>query len=255
MNLQAFFDFLVMGWLALAVVAFVALFFVAVPYGRHTRGGWGPAIGNRLGWIFMEAPAALIFAAWLVWGTCREENLVTTWIFFGLWEMHYVHRAFIYPFSLRGRDKRMPLAVVGMAFLFNLVNAFLNGYYLFGRLGCYPVDWLEDPRFIAGVALFVGGYVINRQADHTLRDLRRPGGSGYRIPRGGLYEWISCPNYLGEIVEWIGWAVATWSLAGLSFAVWTIANLAPRARAHHAWYREHFADYPPERKALVPGLW
>jgi len=255
MSLQAFFDFLVMGWLALAVVAFVALFFVAVPYGRHTRSGWGPAIGNRLGWIVMEAPAALIFAAWFVWGTYREGSQVATWAFFGLWEMHYVHRAFIYPFRLRGRDRQMPLAVVGMGFLFNLVNTFLNGYHLFGRLGCYTVDWLEDPRFIAGVALFVAGYVINRQADHTLRDLRQPGGSGYRIPRGGLYEWISCPNYLGEIVEWIGWAVATWSLVGLSFAVWTIANLAPRARAHHAWYRERFEDYPPERKALLPGLW
>ena len=95
----------------------------------------------------------------------------------------------------------------------------------------------------------------NRQADHTLRSLRRPGKSGYRIPHGGLYRWVSCPNYLGEIVEWTGWAVMTWSLAGLSFAVWAAANLAPRAWAHHAWYRKYFAEYPPERRALLPGLW
>ena len=105
------------------------------------------------------------------------------------------------------------------------------------------------------MGLFVAGFVINRQADHTLRSLRRPGESGYRIPHGGLYRWISCPNYLGEIVEWTGWAMMTWSLAGLSFAVWTAANLAPRAWAHHAWYRKYFAEYPPERRALLPGLW
>ncbi|MFN2151697.1 MAG: hypothetical protein ACK2T5_08880 [Anaerolineales bacterium] len=37
--------------------------------------------------------------------------------------------------------------------------------------------------------------------------------------------------------------------------MWTFANLAPRARAHHAWYQEHFRDYPSRRKALIPGIW
>jgi hypothetical protein len=44
---------------------------------------------------------------------------------------------------------------------------------------------------------------------------------------------VSCPNYLGEILEWIGWAIATWSLAGWVFAIWTMANLAPRAFTNH----------------------
>ncbi len=103
--------------------------------------------------------------------------------------------------------------------------------------------------------IFVAGFVINRGADAALRRLRQPGDGGYRVPRGGLYRWISCPNYLGEILVWCGWALATWSLPGLAFALFTAANLAPRARAHHRWYREHFPDYPAERKALVPRLW
>jgi hypothetical protein len=53
----------------------------------------------------------------------------------------------------------------------------------------------------------------------------------------------------------MGWAVATWSLSGLAFATWTAANLAPRARANHRWYLETMPDYPPERKALLPGVW
>ena len=256
MSIDAFFNTVVVGWLVVAALTFTALLFVSAPYGRHIRSGWGPTIGNRAGWVVMEAPAALAFAAWFV----LDERTGTTaeWVFFGLWVAHYLHRAFIYPLGLRGVNKRMPVAVAGMAFMFNAVNGCLNGCYLFALPDDgyrYANGWLGDPRFLAGLAFFVAGFTINRQADHVLRHLRAPGESGYKIPYGGLYRWVSCPNYLGEIVEWIGWAVATWSLPGLAFAAWTVANLAPRARAHHAWYREHFPDYPPERRALVPGLW
>jgi hypothetical protein len=67
-----------------------------------------------------------------------------------------------------------------------------------------------------------------------------------------LYEYVSCPNYLGEMLEWCGWAIATWSLAGFAFAFYTIANIGPRALANHRWYREKFPDYPPQRKAVIP---
>ena len=96
---------------------------------------------------------------------------------------------------------------------------------------------------------------MNRWADLNLRGLRRPGETGYNIPYGGLFVWVSCPNYLGEIIEWFGWALATWSLSGLAFAAWTLANLAPRARSHHAWYHANFPEYPAERKALFPLIW
>jgi steroid 5-alpha reductase family enzyme len=135
------------------------------------------------------------------------------------------------------------------------LNSYVNGWYLFTLSGGYPNRWLTDPRFVVGLLLFLTGFTINRQADRTLRHLRQCDACGYAIPYGGLYRWISCPNYLGEIVEWSGWALATWSLPGLAFAVWTAANLAPRAHSHHLWYREHFEDYPPQRKALLPGLW
>jgi steroid 5-alpha-reductase/3-oxo-5-alpha-steroid 4-dehydrogenase 1 len=142
-----------------------------------------------------------------------------------------------------------------MAFAYNLVNGYLNGHYLFSLSGGYPDSWLLSVRFLVGAGLFAVGYLVNRQADATLRSLRSPGESGYQIPRGGLYRWVSCPNYLGEIVEWIGWAIATWSLPGTAFALWTVVNLAPRARSHHQWYQERFPDYPDARKALVPGIW
>jgi 3-oxo-5-alpha-steroid 4-dehydrogenase 1 len=253
MNEQAFFNILLIAWFVLSAVIFVTLFFIVAPYGRHTRRSWGSQIGDKLGWVIMEAPASLLFAAFFVLGI-RQISL-TAVAFLVLWEAHYVHRAFIYPFSRRTGASGMAVAVVGMGFVFNMGNAYLNGRYLFTLSGGYANAWLLTPQFIIGAVLFAAGFFINRWADGSLRSLRKPGERVYRIPEGGLYRWISCPNYFGEMLTWTGWAVATWSLPGLAFAVFTVANLAPRARAHHQWYKQQFADYPPERKALVPAIW
>jgi len=253
MSEAAFFSFLLLLSFIMAGVVFILLFFINAPYGRHVRRGWGPTIPNQLGWLVMEAPAALLFAVFYFVGDApRSLPLI---IFLILWEAHYFHRAFIYPFRIADGRKKMPVSIVAMAIVFNSGNAYLNGRYLFTLSDSYPQSWLGDPRFIAGLLLFVSGYALNRWADRALRGLRPPGEMGYKIPEGGLFKWVSCPNYLGEIIEWIGWALATWSFSGLSFAAWTIANLAPRARAHHNWYRAEFPEYPHERSALVPGVW
>ena len=253
MNEQAFFNSLIIGWFLLAVVVFLALRFIAAPYGRHSRSGWGSTITNKTGWVIMEAAAPLVFAICFVLGS--NATTVTTLVFLGLWQIHYIHRAFIYPFSLRSKSRGMPLAIVGFGLLFNAMNGYLNGRYIFTFSTGYTNEWLGDPRFVVGLVLFITGFIINRRADQILHNLRKPGESSYKIPYGELYRWISCPNYLGEVIIWLGWAVATWSLPGLAFATWTVANLVPRARSHHGWYREHLPDYPPERWALLPRLW
>lgn len=253
MTEHTLFNDLIIGWFILAAVVFISLFFFAAPYGRHTRRGWGPSLNNTLGWIIMEMGAPLVFAACFVAGN-YPANLVT-FVFLGLWEAHYLHRAFIYPFTIRGKVRHISLVVIMFGIIFNTVNGYINGRYLFTFSGGYPLTWLTDPRFILGIMFIVCGFIINRQADTVLRNLRRPGENGYKIPYGSFYRWISCPNYLGEILIWTGWAVATWSLPGLAFAAWTVANLAPRALAHHRWYRKQFPDYPPGRKALIPGIW
>jgi len=253
MSERAFFDILLAGWFVIALLVFTILFFISAPYGRHIRRGWGPSVNNKLGWIIMEAPAPLIFAICFLLGNNRIA--ISTLIFLALWLSHYIHRAFIYPFGLQNSTNRMPVFIIVSAIFFNSVNGYLNGRYLFTFSAGYSNEWLFDPRFIVGFLIFLAGFAINRQADNTLRQLRQPSEYGYRVSSDGLFRLVSCPNYLGEIMIWSGWAIATWSLPGLAFAFWTFANLAPRARAHHLWYREQFADYPPERKALLPKLW
>lgn len=237
--------------LALAAVTFVALCFVVAPYGgRHGRAGWGPTVPARVGWLVMESPASLLFLAFYLLGEHRGEAVPL--VFLLLWQVHYVQRAFVYPFLLRS-GSRMPVAVMLLAILFNLLNAWVNARWI-SEYGSYPVGWFADPRFVIGVVLFAGGYALNLSSDRILRRLRRDGTGGYRIPHGGGFRLVSSPNYLGEIVEWTGWAIATWSLAGASFALYTAANLAPRAVANHRWYRATFPDYPQDRRALLPYL-
>ena len=238
------------GWLAgieigLAILAALAVSFVTAPYGRHVRGGWGPAVPARFGWMVMESPSVFLFGLLALGGAARPTAAVLS----AMWLLHYVRRTFVWPFRMRLGGRTMPLSVVAMAFAFNLLNASANGL---------AVGWTPPPGLLnlaVGVPLFLAGFAINVWADGVLRALRTPGQTDYRVPHGGLYRWVSCPNYLGEIIEWCGWAVALWSPAGLAFALFTIGNLAPRARAHHRWYQEQFDGYPAERRALIPSVW
>ena len=92
---------------------------------------------------------------------------------------------------------------------------------------------------------------INISSDNKLISLRKNSG-GYKIPKGGVFNFISCPNYFGEIIEWIGFSIIALSLPALSFTLWTCFNLIPRALNHHEWYKESFNNYPVKRKAVIP---
>lgn len=246
------------GFAAFAAVSFVSLQFVSAPYGRHLRDGWGPKINATFGWVVMEAPSPLMFlACWLVAEPARRYS-ATGLLFLILWQTHYIYRTFIFPFRRRGGQREMPLSIALMSIVFNLANGYLNGRWIYTLGPERPLAWLTDPRFLVGLALFAFGYWINHQSDRILFDLRKSGtrgGGGYSIPYGGFFRFVSCPNYFGELVEWTGWALCTFSPAGLAFALASAANLVPRARTHHRWYREKFADYPQERKAIVPLIY
>jgi protein-S-isoprenylcysteine O-methyltransferase Ste14 len=246
------FDLLLLGYLALSPIVFVLLLFVPAPYGRYTRRSFGAFVNRKLGWIIMEAPCPLWVGVLFV--VAAPEPVLVPLVFLVLWEAHYLHRAFIFPFTMRGRAQHLTWLTVALGFFHNCLNGYLLGRDLFAFGPTREPSWLADPRFILGATLFVAGYVTNRQADTKLRSLRAPGETDYRVPHGGLFEWVSCPNYLGEIVAWLGFALATWSLAAFAFALFSIANLVPRALAHHRWYRQNFADYPARRRAIVPYL-
>ncbi len=230
-------------------IVFIVLFFISAGYGRYATNKWGPKINPKLGWVIMECVSPLMFFSFFIFST-QTDNLVA-WVFVGIWELHYIQRAFIYPFLLRSKTQ-MPILIVGMGLFFNIINSYLQGRFLFLFRSSFSVNWLYDIRFLLGFTIFIIGFVINLQSDYILRHLRKPGESDYKIPKGGLFEYVSCPNYFGELLEWIGWAILTWSISGLVFAFWTAANLIPRAISHHKWYHLNFSMYPKNRKVFFP---
>ena len=148
----------------------------------------------------------------------------------------------------------MPALVVALGMAFNVLNGWANAAWL-SRLGP-PLDsrWLLGPRFLGGLVLFVAGLAINVHSDRVLLELRARGDRGYAVPNRGLHRLVASPNYLGELIEWTGFAVLTWSPAAAVFVFWSAANLVPRALTHLRWYRRTFPDYPRERRALFPYL-
>jgi len=240
-------------WMGVAVLTMPVLFRITPPYGRHTTDGWGPLVNNRLGWVLMEVPVIIVYS-WLFF-TGNAVKTLPVYIFYGLFMLHYIQRVFIFPFLLKGRNKKMPLAIILLATGFNLFNGFFNGYW-FGYLNDteYGLNWLTDWRFILGIVLFFMGMYINISSDQKLINLRKGGKTGYFIPYGGMFRFVSSPNLFGEIIEWLGWAMMSWCLPAFSFALWTFANLVPRAMDHHRWYHRRFEDYPKERKAVIPFL-
>ncbi|WNJ19399.1 DUF1295 domain-containing protein [Pontibacter sp. G13] len=240
------------AWMLLAILLLPFLVRIKAPYGRHQSRAWGPLMDNRLGWVVMELPALLVVPICFLLG--EQNRNIVGYLILALWLLHYGHRTLIFPLRTRTRGKQIPIAVVAMAIVFNLVNGGFLGLQIgFAEPG-YGLEWLSDPRCWMGVGLFLAGFWINWKSDDRLIHLRKPGETGYSIPYGGWFRWVSCPNHFGEIIEWVGFAMLTWSWAGLSFAVWTAANLIPRALDHHRWYQDKFAEYPKNRKAVIPFI-
>ena len=248
-------EYICYGWLALAIIVHVVMFFVTAPFGRHTSDKWGMTINNKLGWVIMELPSLGIMLYFLFFGTYSLQSY--SWILFLLWIIHYTNRTFVYPIRIKSTPKRMPIFIVVNAIIFNLMNAGLNGYYLaeLAPVEKYEMDWLTTPNFIFGFVMFISGMMINMKSDNILINLRKPGEHSYKIPKGFLFKYVSSPNLFGEIIEWSGFALMAWNLPAFTFMIWTMANLVPRAKNHHDWYLRKFEDYPKERKVVFPFLY
>lgn len=223
----------------IAIFVFFALYFIKAGYGKFNSKKWGPSINNKLAWVLMEAPICLLFIAFWLFSDKTFE--ITPLFFFIMFEIHYVQRAFVFPFLMRGRSK-MSIIVMLMGITFNIANAIMQGYWIFYLSDKYTLHWLTTPQFIIGTIVFFIGWIINIDSDRRIRNLRQPGDSNHYLPHGGMYNYVTSANYFGELVEWLGFAIATWSFAGLVFFIWTFANLVPRSNAIYHHYQKEFSQ-------------
>lgn len=236
-------------WILIGILLFPILIKIKAPYGRHTSSKWGITISNKIGWILMEFPALIVCPLYYFIFSSNIYTINT--IFILLWILHYFNRTIIYPLKIKTKGKRMPLIIAASALFFNIINGLINGYFLSNT------NYLEINYYILifGLVIFFVGLVINIKSDNKLISLREENKDNkYVIPNGGLFNYISCPNFFGEIIEWLGFAIITLNLGSLSFFIWTFINLVPRAISHHKWYKDNFKDYPLNRKAIIPKI-
>ncbi len=241
---------------ALAVVVFVALYFFKAGYGFLRTPEWGPSIPNRIGWVLMEAPIFItMLALYLDSDRVGAPAIIVITLLF---MTHYLQRAFIFPLLIRGESK-MPLAIITLGMTFNFTNAYMQGYWLYylSPKDMYTIEWLKTPQFIIGTIIFIIGMVINLHSDYIIRHLRKPGDTAHYIPMGGMFKYVSSANYFGEILEWLGFAILTWSLPGAVFLLWTCANLIPRANSLYHKYAEEFGEEftSLNRKRVFPFIY
>lgn len=237
----------------LAVIVYIALQYFKAGYGYLRTPDWGPSIPNRPAWFLMECPVFIVMVALLV--KYYENTNIVTIIMATLFLIHYFQRSFIFPLLIKGKS-RMPIIIILMGATFNVINGILIGLWLF-KYSSYTIDWLTTPKFIAGTLIFIFGMVINLNSDYIIRHLRKPGDTKHYIPKGGMFKYVSSANYFGEITEWFGFAILTWSLPGALFCLWTFANLAPRANSLYQKYEEEFGDEFTKlhRKRVIPFIY
>jgi len=239
------------------VVIFVSLYFVDAGYGKMRTERWGPAINNKVGWFLMEAPVFVVML--YLWAISDVKLQMPYLVFLFIFEFHYFQRSFVFPFLLHGNSK-MPLAIMFLSVIWNLINGYVQGYWLFHlapMYSPYSVQWLGSWQFILGVCIFIIGWIINMHSDYVIRHLRQPGDSNHYLPKKGLYKYVTSANYLGEITEWLGWAILTWSWAGALFFLLTCSNLVPRADSIYKKYQQEFPDEFDRKKLkrIIPFLY
>lgn len=240
----------------MALVSFVMLFFVTAGYGKFTTKRWGPSVNNKIGWLIMEAPVFVVMCLlWILSDRRLEPSLLAIFLLF---QFHYFQRSFIFPLLLKGKS-RMPLSIIIMGGVFNILNGIMQGGWLFYICPQerYPVEWLHSWQFIVGTIIFATGLFINIHSDSIVRNLRKPGDTRHYLPTGGMYNYVTSANYFGEILEWTGFAILTWSWAGAVFAWWTFANLVPRANTIFKKYSTEFADQMKGKnlKRVIPFIY
>ncbi len=250
------FEILLLVMTILAVVVFIALFFVEAGYGVFYNKKWGLPINNKLGWVLMELPVFVIML--VLWLRSSRVDNVACIVILAIFDIHYLLRSLVFPFLMRGKSK-MAVSVMLMGMLFNSINAVMQGGWLFyvSPSDYYTIDWLTTPQFVIGTIIFFTGMIINIHSDNIIRNLRKEGDTKHYLPKGGMFKYVTSANYFGEFVEWTGFAILTWSLSGVVFALWTFANLAPRAARIYNRYKAEFGDELNTKKVkrMIPFIY
>lgn len=253
------YDTLLLAGLMVAILILIGSRYGAAQYGgRFGLRAGGLKISSKAGWMLMEIPALVLFPIFFFMGERATEAVPL--FFLAIWTMHYLNRALITPLLMRTRSEvgTFDISVVVAGWLVLALHSYLNARYISEYGEHYQIGWFADPRFWVGLIMYAGGFLLNVNSDAVLRNLRSKNPTAdeprYKIPYGGGFQFVTCPQYLGEMIAFAGFAIMVWHLGAVFVLVVTVANLLPRALHTHSWFKKNFATYPEKRKALIPFI-
>ena len=174
-----------------------------------------------------------------------------------LFTLHFIKREFETIFIHRFGNDTMPVSNIfknsGYYWLFAIWIAYATLHPL------YTMPPNLNQRNL-GVGLFVIAELCNLKAHVDLRNLRPAGSRIRKVPNTLLFSLVSCPNYLCEILAWVGFTLASQSVAAGVFTLVGAAQMTQWALQKHKRYRREFDGvdgrelYPKGRKAIMPFL-
>jgi len=211
---------------------------------RYSKFGTSKGVPSRLGMTILYAlpiAVATVFA----WGYLPHASAVQ-WVVFGLVVLHFVKRTLEVLFVHNYSGYIQPFTFVVIVFTYSLIA---------GTISALNAQALEkmDALFYAGITLFVVGEVGSFYHHKLLADLRKVV-SGYSLPRGGWFEYATCPHYFFELLAWLGIVLVSRHLFSLLAFIAMFGYLTTRSIKTRQWYRQRFADYPATRKYMIPFI-
>ena len=244
---------LILGFL-IAAINFIVQLCRPASYGKHTPTTVPCPVPTRLFMLFAQFTPGLMLVTVTYFLSGNNFLGIPNIVLYSLFTVHYLFRGLIQPLLSRQSHSKVSAWIPLGMLLANTVYHFTVADFIGSAFYCK--GYYYDPRFMLGVLIFLTGLIINWASDIQLILLRSSRqDKDYLIPRGPLFVLISCPNYFGECIEWLGWAIATWSLSGLIWWLYVLSTLVPRAGHNHSWYRQQFMSYPHKRRAFIPFLY
>lgn len=234
-------DQLVIGYWSLVILFYLLrftndLFYQFTSYGKVDEFKY-PFFGvsQKFHWIFIYTFAS-VFNLYLF---TYQSSILTI-----IYQSHLFRRLyeslFITKFS-NLKTVRFPLFIFGVSFyLFSCLTIFLQS---------------KTIQFnILTILFFSYGNLMQYQSHTFLASLRRENDKKYHLPKGGWFEYITCPHYLAEILIYFSLFLSSMTLTNGLLLFFVILNLISSACDTYDWYCDKFPDFPKERRILIPYL-
>lgn len=170
---------------------------------------------------------------------------------FSLVMFHFIKRELETLFVHRFSNATMPIhrLPVNCAHYW-ILSGVLIAYYLFHPKYQPPINNVAINLTLSG--LMVLFELLNLQTHLVLRNLRARGSKVRGIPNGWGFNYVSCANYMWEILAWMSFCIMINCLTGWIFLIAASLQMFEWALKKHRNYRKEFKNYPPARTALIP---